>query len=340
MKEIKNYQEHTTRYILEAMEDVDAFTTEVYEGNGVFLLNRTIPLMKEVLVSNLDLVVSIEVKREEGYNPSIVEPTIKGVSPSDVRASLYHKEDLDTPLASIGYNTSNDRYVLRNKAIKRGGDYRSYWDASLKESKHLRNIMKVLRQTMSQIVPRPQAFLSVLAHQCEEYRTKQMSAYKGGTEISVMSADEIQHMIDSGYEPTPYSLLARTIDNYKKNFSTYDGAKKYSPTIYHVRKIASSDDIYIGKFKYPSWSDIQGSTYINSTVWMQYLSNNPIKEIRYKHADIPKYIERNVAMLDLEASTVKPTGSGYKACIEDMGIKVNDTRYWVIDKDDEVNLDV
>jgi hypothetical protein len=344
MKEIKNYEEHTTRYIMESVEDVDAFRTEVNEGRSMSLVGHTIPLMKEVLASNLDVVVSIKVEKEEGYKPIVRTPRIKGISNnSNVCASIYHKEDLNTRIATIGFNSDNYRYVLRNKAIERGGDYRDYWDSSLKESKHLKNIMKVLKQTMSRIIPEPRAFLDILAYKFEEDRIKHMSAYKQGKVITPMSEAEIEHMIDNGYEPTLNSLLARMIDNYKKNFSTYDGAKKYSPTVYHVRKIANSDDIYMGKFKYPSWVDTQGSTYTNSTVWMEYLSNNPIKEVRCKQADIPIHIKRYVAMLDLEASAIKPTGReayDYKCYLEDMGMKINDARYWVIDENNEGSLNV
>ena len=326
MKRINNYEEHTTRYIMESVEDVDAFRAEVNEGRLISLVAHTVP---------------IKVEKEEGYKPIIRTPRIKGISNnSNVCASIYPKEDFNTRIATIGFNSDNDRYVLRNKAIERGGDYRDYWDSSLKESKHLKNIMKVLKQTMSRIMPEPRAFVDVLAYRFEEDRTKQMSAYKQGKVITSMSEAEVEHMIDNGYEPTLNSLLAKMIDNYKKNFSTYDGAKKYSPTVYHVRKIANSDDIYMGKLKYPSWADTQGSTYITSTVWMEYLSNNPIKEVRCKHADIPVHIKRYVAMLDLEASAVKPASNAYKAYLEDMGMKINDTRYWVIDEDEEVNLDV
>lgn len=344
MKEIKNYEKHTTSYILETVEDIDAFKDEINRGfdhDGVVRVvhraERTMPLMREVLASNLDLVVEISIKAEEGYHPQIVIPRIRGINNnSNTCAFMYHKEDLSTPLASIGYNTSNDRYVLRNKAIKRGGEERDYWDASLKESKHLKVIMGTLRQTMSQIVPKPQAFLRVLLEKCEGYRCSKMNKYVEGKEISAISADEIQHMINSGYEPTPHSLLARVIDNYRDNFDTYDSAKKYSPMVYHARRIDSSDDLYIAKLKYPSWADTEGSTMSDSSVVRQYLIDNPIKEVRHKHDDIPEYIEQSIAMLDLRSSTSNSTSS----YIEGMGIKINNNRYWVIDEDNEVNPDV
>ena len=352
MKEIKDYKNYTTRYILETAEDIDAFKDEINRGfdhDGVVSVlghaERTMPLMREVFASNLDLIVSINVKAEEGYKPIIVIPRMRGVSNnSNVCAFLYHREDLYTPLASISYNTSNDRYVLRNKAIKRGGEERDYWDASLKESKHLKLIMGTLRQTMSQIVPKPQAFLSELLEKCEGYRYSEMSKYVEGKEISAISANEIKHMIDSGYEPTPHSLLARTIDNYKENFDTYDKAKKYSPMVYHARRIDSSEDVYIAKFRYPSWADTEGSTMSTSSVVRQYLTDNPIKEVRYRHADIPKYIERTMAMLNLKDSTSSSNGSVKdrvsRTYIEGMGIKINSNRYWIIDEDNKVNLDV
>jgi len=336
MKEIKNYEEHTTRYILETVGDVDNFNNEIYRGQEL-QAEHTMPLIREVLASNLDLVVSLSIKTEEGYKPMIIKSRIKGISSnSNTCALLYHKEDLYTPLALIGYNTVSYRYVLRNKAIKRGGEERDYWDASLKESKHLKIIMRALGQTMSQIVPKPQAFLSVLLEKCEGYRYSQMNKYVEGKEISAISADEIQHMINSGYEPTPHSLLARVIDNYRDNFDVYDSAKKYSPMVYHARRIDSSDDLYIAKLKYPSWADTEGSTMSDSSVVRKYLIDNPMKEVRYNHADIPKYIEQSIAMLDLKSSTSNSTSS----YIEGMGIKINNNRYWIIDENNEVNPDV
>ena len=344
MKEIKNYEENTTRYILETVGDVDDFNNEIcrsFDHDGVANVlghaERTMPLMREMLASNLDLVVSIRVEKQEGYKPKIVIPKIKGVNNnSNTCAFLYHREDLYTPIVSIGYNTSNQKYVLRNKAINRGGEEREYWDNALKESKHLKNIMGTLRQTMSRIVPRPQAFLSVLLERCENYRYSEMSRYIEGKEISAISVNEIRHMINSGYEPTPHSLLARTISNYNENFDAYDSAKKYSPMVYHARRIDSSDDLYIAKLRYPSWADTEGSTMSTSSVVRQYLIENPIKEVRYKHADIPTYIERTMAMLDLKDSTSNSTSS----YIEGMGIKISSNRYWAIDENNEVNLDV
>jgi hypothetical protein len=344
MKEMKNYEKYITRYILETAEDINAFKDEIRissDHDGVVRVvhraERTMPLMREVFASNLDLIVSINVKKEEGYHPKIVIPKIEGIrNNSHVCASIYHREDLYTPIASIGFNPNNERYVLRNKAIKRGGEEREYWDNALKESKHLKNIMGTLRQTMSRIVPRPQAFLSVLLERCENYRYSEMSRYIEGKEISAISADEIQHMISSGYEPTPHSLLARVIYNYRDNFDTYDKAKKYSPMVYHARRIDSSDDLYIAKLRYPSWADTEGSTMSTSSVVRQYLIENPIKEVRYKHADIPTYIERTMAMLDLKDSTSNSTSS----YIEGMGIKISSNRYWAIDENNEVNLDV
>lgn len=76
MKEIKNYEKHTTSYILETVEDIDAFKDEINRGfdhDGVVRVvhraERTMPLMREVLASNLDLVVEISIKAEEGYHP-------------------------------------------------------------------------------------------------------------------------------------------------------------------------------------------------------------------------------------------------------------------------------
>ena len=345
MKEIKNYEENTTRYILETVGDVDDFNNEIcrsFDHDGVVNVlghaERTMPLMREMLASNLDLVVSIRVEKQEGYKPKIVTPKIKGIrNNSHVCASIYHREDLYTPIASIGFNPNNEWYVLRNKAIKRVGEEREYWDNALKESKHLKNIMGTLRQTMSRIVPRPQAFLSVLLERCENYRYSEMSRYIEGKEISAISVNEIRHMINSGYEPTPHSLLARVIDNYRDNFDAYDKAKKYSPMVYHVRKIVTNDDVYIAKFRYPSWADTEGSKYTNSHLVRKYLIDNPIKEVRYKHTDVPKHIERTVALLDLRASTSKSSDWSY---IESKGIKINNNRYWVIDEDNKVTLDV
>ena len=338
MKRINNYEEHTTRYILETVEDVDALRTEVNEGIGVSLVGHTIPLMREMLVSRLDLVVSVGVEKQEGYRPRIIVPKIKGIdNNSKTCAALYHREDLDTPIAAIGFNTDNDRYVLRNKAIERGGDYRTWNDSNVKESKHFRPIMKMLIQTMSKIVPKPYTFLEALLSQCEDYRYRKMSEYIDGKEVAALSVDEIRHMIDSGYEPTPHSLLARVIDNYRDNFDAYDKAKKYSPMVYHVRKIVTNDDVYIAKFRYPSWADTEGSKYTNSHLVRKNLIDNPIKEVRYKHTDVPKHIERTVALLDLRASTSKSSDWSY---IESKGIKINNNRYWVIDEDNKVTLDV
>tara|TARA_R110002020_G_scaffold110610_3_gene255449 strand:+ start:657 stop:1691 length:1035 start_codon:yes stop_codon:yes gene_type:complete len=344
MKEIKNYEENTTRYILETVGDVDDFNNEIcrsFDHDGVANVlghaEGTMPLMREMLASNLDLVVSIRIEKQEGYKPKIVIPKIKGINNnSKTCAALYHREDLDTPIASIGFNTYNQKYVLRNKAIKRGGEERGYWDSSLKESKHFRPIMEMLIQTMSRIVPKPYTFLEPLLSQCEDYRYRKMSEYIDNKEVAALSVDEIQHMIDSGYAPTPHSLLARVIDNYRDNFDAYDRAKKYSPMVYHVRKIVTNDDVYIAKFRYPSWADTEGSKYANSHLVRKYLIDNPIKEVRYKHTDIPTYIERTMAMLDLKDSTSNSTSS----YIEGMGIKISSNRYWAIDENNEVNLDV
>ena len=117
MKEMKNYEKYITRYILETAEDINAFKDEIRissDHDGVVRVvhraERTMPLMREVFASNLDLIVSINVKKEEGYHPKIVIPKIEGIrNNSHVCASIYHREDLYTPIASIGFNPNNER---------------------------------------------------------------------------------------------------------------------------------------------------------------------------------------------------------------------------------------
>tara|TARA_R110002012_G_scaffold86409_1_gene214764 strand:+ start:3920 stop:4969 length:1050 start_codon:yes stop_codon:yes gene_type:complete len=349
MKKIKDYATNTTRYILESVEDVESEFAELspmthltdYTSTYGYYLANTLPLIKEVLVSGLGLVVSIRIRCEDGYKPKIIISPFDGVKTvMGTCAYLYHKEDLDTPLASIGFNTTNERYVLRNKGIKRGGEQRDYWDASLKESKSLKNIMKVLRSTLSTVTPTPHAFLEVLLSKCEAYREKAMGAYHDGHSITAIPHSELERMVDLGYEPND-PILKSMVANYKDNYTSYAEAKKYAPTTYHVRRVSDSDSVYIAKFQYPSWEDTAGSRYSNSYSIRNYLASNPMgQEQLYSEDKIPEHISGTTAVLDMQDSTSELKLSDCHCYLQGVGIKVNGNRYWIIDENKEVELDV
>lgn len=333
--ELKN---GSKEHILESVKDISKFKSLYFGKLSGDTVKDTTPLLQEILASKLNLHIGVTVDstierglyRFKKYGHDYYH---------DCMGVLYHSDDLNTSVGFVGFNSSNDRYVLRNKAIERGGDYRQYSDSTLKESKHLKIIMTVLKNTYQKVVPTPITFLNPILHTIEKYRREQMAIFLD-KHIKDVAIEEVRNMIMDNYIPVSNNFK-NMIQNYRDHYDTYHQARQYSPMVYHVRRIPNTNDIYVSGLRYPNYDETRGTTYSTSSVMSKYLEQFPMKEKLVAKKDIPELFDTTMALLDLQHT------SGNYSLVSDIislsrtGIKLpNAQRYWIIDEDNKVNLNV
>ena len=332
--ELKN---GSKEYILESVKDISKFKSLNFGRLSGDTVKNITPLLQEILASKLNLHIGVTVDISDDSTNRV---TMVGYHYyRDCMGVLYHSDDLNTSVGFVGFNSSNDRYILRNKAIERGGDYREYSDSTLKESKHLKIIMTVLKNTYQKVVPTPITFLNPILHTIEKYRREQMAIFLD-KHIKDVAIEEVRNMIMDNYIPVSNNFKDM-MQNYRDHYDTYHQARQYSPMVYHVRRIPDTNDIYVSGLRYPNYDETHGTTHSTSSVMSKYLEQFSMKEKLVAKKDIPELFDTTMALLDLQHT------SGNYSLVKDIislsrtGIKLpNAQRYWIIDEDNKVNLNV
>ena len=342
--ELKNGRKE---HILESVKDILTIQSLYFgplSSDLEYTVKNTSPLLQEILASklNLHIGVTVDSKTEGSYRFKKYGHDYY----HDCIGVLYHSDDLNTSVGFVGFNSSNDRYILRNKAIERGGDYREYSDSTLKESKHLKTIMTVLKNTYQKVVPTPITFLNAILHTIEKYRREQMAIFLD-KHIKDVAIEEVRNMIMDNYIPVS-DRFKDMMQNYRDHYDTYHQARQYSPMVYHVRRIPNTNDIYVSGLRYPNYDETHGTTHSTSSIMSKYLEQFPMKEKLVAKKDIPELFDTTMALLDLQHTSgnysLTTATVDYPSNIISLprtGIKLPYAqRYWIIDEDNKVNLNV
>lgn len=210
--------------------------------------------------------------------------------------NVFHESTPDIPVGKIGVDLYNSKYFISNDNINDGRSVYRH-QGQYKESKHLKNIVKIAKKTLA-----PYTFAQVATKSSDQFNravstiyNEHMGRFKQSTNIDFMDLyTEVQKICDSGYEPTTTGFK-KVVDFMRDNKENIEKYWQYNPEHYFV------------------WINNEG---------VQFKRKNQL-EPTYVNSrnELPEEIIGKMAILDITDS---------KSYVEEIGFKESNSAYWVL----------
>jgi hypothetical protein len=208
---------------------------------------------------------------------------------------IYHESTPNIPVGKLGVDFYSGKFFISNDNIKDGRSVYRH-TGQYKESKHIKNIVRIAKKTLA-----PYTFTQVATKSSDQFNRevssiyqRQMGKFKQSTQIEFMDMyKEVQNILASGYKPTTTGFK-RVVDFISANREDIDKYWQYDPAHYFV------------------WINNHG---------VEFKRKDQLEPTHVANRDeLPDEIKGKMAILDITDT---------RSYIEEVGFKENDSAYWV-----------
>jgi len=212
------------------------------------------------------------------------------------RLDICHIDFPDVVIGSIGMELYDKKYFIANENIKDGRNVYRY-NGQVKASIHLKNIVRVAKKTLApfsfkQVADKASRNFSSAVNNVRSTHKNDMRI-RANLDFEVL-VKEVMHMKESGYTPL-HMRFKEVYDYVTENKDSIDKYYNYDPEHYFV------------------WITAKG---------VQFKRNLDTEPTIVKSVDdLPENIRGKMFVLDI---------SDARTFVEDVGLKENDSTYWVM----------